>query len=201
VADFQADATGYYSLVIAPNSPTLIIIELQFDGMFNNMYGFMFKTVTSETLSSDKILYLVTPGSMWSGTVVDANGAPVDSVTISGLSADVGYNLNNIFRSKTEYFGFNVVTSATGEFSVLVSELDLYNVTFTPPTGSVLPIQSRDLTFKPTSQQTIVLQTSLPSASPSQAPKNPTVVFVVLQVSQVIIDEQINMRVCTYKHI
>jgi hypothetical protein len=178
VADFQADATGYYSLVIAPNSPTLIALEFEFEGMSNNNYGFMLKTVASLTLKSDKTLDLVTPGSMWSGTVVDANGAPVDSVTMYGIN-----------RSNLEYFGFDVVTSAMGEFSVLVSESDPYNVTFTPPTGSVLPIQSRVLTFNPTSPQTIVLQTTVPSASPSQAPPSPTVVFVVLQVSQVIINK------------
>jgi hypothetical protein len=207
VSEVRANATGYYSLVIAPNSPTLIVVELRFYWNSNDMYGFIFKTVANVTLASDKTLNLVAPGSMWNGTVVDVNGTPISSVAISGLSSSVGYNLDLKFSQRNvEFFLFDVVTSTTGEFSVLVSESDLYNVTFTPPTGSPLPIQSRILTIDPTSHQTFVLQTILPSASPSKAPTSstpsssssstpslapptPTVIEVVIQVSQVIINK------------
>jgi hypothetical protein len=206
VAEVRANATGHYSLVIAPNSPTLIVVDLGFYSYSNNIEGIIFKTVANVTLTSDETLNLVAPGSMWSGTVVDVNGAPVDSVAIRGVSSYVGYYEDGAYQKNNEFCIFNVVTSTTGEFSVLVSELDLYNVTFTPPTGSPLPIQSRILTIDPTSHQTFVLQIILPSASPSQAPTSskpsssssstpslapstPTVIEVVLQVSQVIINK------------
>jgi hypothetical protein len=198
VADVQANATGYYSLAIAPSSPTLIRVSLDYSSSYQTATNYeSYHIVTDLTLTSDKILDLITPGSMWNGTVVDVNGAPVSSVAISGDSvAYVGYDLEvNLFRRHFNAVksatgnGFRVVTSATGEFSVHVSELNSYNVIFAPPTGSPLPIQSRILTINPTSPQTIVLQTTVPSASPSQAPPSPIVVFVVLQITQVIIHE------------
>jgi hypothetical protein len=198
VADVQANATGYYSLAIAPSSPTLIRVSLDYRSSYQTVTNYeSYQIVTDLTLTSDKILDLVTPGSMWNGTVVDVNGAPVSSVAISGDSAAyVGYDLEfNLFHGRYNAVesatgsGFRVVTSATGEFSVHVSELNSYNVIFAPPTGSPLPIQRRILTINPTNHQTIVLQTIVPSASPSQAPTSPPVVFVVLQITQVIIDE------------
>jgi hypothetical protein len=163
VASGNVDATGFYSLSSIPLS-TAVYINVSFQNYFfyystgydrNNGT----KTATSLTLTSDKTLNLVTPGSMWSGTVVNVNGAPVGSVHINGYYFDL-YSYSN----------FSVVTSATGDFSVHVLGLNPYSVTFIPPYGSPLLKQTRYFTINSTSHQTIVLQTSLPSASPSQAP-------------------------------
>jgi hypothetical protein len=126
LASFRVNGTGYYSLPIAPS--TAVSIRVDFSDTRFGGYGYGTKTVTSLTLTTDKILNIVIPGGIYNGTVVDVNGAPVGSVTIQGRGQDKEY--------KNRYFFQNVMTSETGTFSVFLLGLIPYYISFTPPAGA-----------------------------------------------------------------
>jgi hypothetical protein len=100
--------------------------------------------------------------------VVNGDGAPMGSVTISGSGTDQDGNRDTINR---------VVTNAAGVFSVFVLGVNPYRMSFTPPSGSTYPTNNRSVIIDSSKHQTIVLYPFLLSDPPTTAPSPAATVY------------------------
>jgi hypothetical protein len=157
VAHSKLNSTGHYSFIMAPSTPTYIAVSFR----YNNHSCYSSEIVTSLILTSDKVLNLEVSVVMWIGTVVNVDGMPLGSVTISGNSLGEDKYGHTVVNSLKD-----IVTDAAGRFSVYAMDLNAYSMVFTSPIESGLKKHYMtktisSLTINSIEHQTVVLTTGV----------------------------------------